>query len=201
MPSFPCSPSGSLASAWRGSSRLAGRGALDAAGLPVCPRARLRNADSAQALRACGPALVGRGTIGAQVFLPHQAPFPLTSRLLAFSGRTRNGTTAIWVHAFSTNPPLSIVLPFLVHRHGPRLASVLTATVPRALGNLPHLSRFEIAFSRRFTHRGKRRSYISASCPVPPALTAGFPSFARATYTFADGRRLSVEAVRSCRAR
>lgn len=181
--------------------RIDGRGALDATGLPVCPRARLRNADSAQALRACGSALVGRGTIGAQVFLPHQASFPLASRLLAFNGRTRNGTTAIWVHAFSVNPPLSIVLPFVVHRRGRRLSTVLTATVPRSLGNLPHLSGFEITLARRFRDHGRPRSYLSASCPIPPALSAGFLAFANATYSFADGRRLRVEAVRSCRAR
>jgi hypothetical protein len=32
-------------------------------------------------------------------------------------------------------------------------------------------------------------------------FSVGFLAFAKATYRFADGRRLSVESVRSCRAR
>jgi hypothetical protein len=36
---------------------------------------------------------------------------------------------------------------------------------------------------------------------VPPKFTAGFLSFARATYTFAGGEELAIESVRSCRAR
>jgi hypothetical protein len=37
--------------------------------------------------------------------------------------------------------------------------------------------------------------------PVPSGFNAGFLAFAKATYSFADGHRLRVEAVRSCRAR
>ena len=36
---------------------------------------------------------------------------------------------------------------------------------------------------------------------MPPKFTAGFLSFARATYTFAGGEELAIESVRSCRAR
>jgi hypothetical protein len=36
---------------------------------------------------------------------------------------------------------------------------------------------------------------------VPHGFTAGFLSFARATYTFEGGKKLVTESVRSCRAR
>jgi hypothetical protein len=180
---------------------IAGRGVLTTAGLPVCPRARLRNASSALALRRCGTALVGRGRLEADAFIAHQKPFAIHAALLAFNGRTRGGGPAVWVHTFSANPPLSIVLPFTVRREGGRLQTSLTATVPADLGNLPHLASFRLNLFRRYRHDGERRSYLSASCPVPSTFTAGFLAFAKASYRFADGRTLRTEAVRSCRAR
>jgi hypothetical protein len=180
---------------------IAGRGVLSTAGLPVCSRARLRNASSALALRRCGAALVGRGRLEAAAFIANQKPFPIHASLLAFNGRARGGGPAVWVHAFAANPPLAIVLPFIVRREGRRLQTSLTAAVPAALGDLPHLGSFELNLYRRYRHAGQRRSYLSASCPVPASFTAGFLAFAKATYRFADGRTLRTEAVRSCRAR
>jgi hypothetical protein len=60
---------------------------------------------------------------------------------------------------------------------------------------------FRVKVSRRFDYQGKRRSYLSATCPIPESFTAGFLSFARATYTFAGGEQIVTESVRSCRAR
>lgn len=79
--------------------------------------------------------------------------------------------------------------------------SRLLARMPSSVGAMSHLARFQMTFSRRFTYRGRRHSYLSASCPAPPGFTAGFLSIARATYSFADGRHPRVETVRSCRAR
>lgn len=180
---------------------IAGRGVLDTAGLPVCPRARLRNASTAQAMRRCRGALVGRGRLEANAFVANQKPFPIKASLLAFNGRTASGGAAVWVHAFATNPPLAIVLPFVVARHGQRLGTVLSARVPPALGDLPHLASFELNLFRRYRHHGVRRSYLSASCPAPANFTEGFLTFAHATYSFAGGKELDVGAVRRCHIR
>lgn len=180
---------------------LAGRGLLETRGLPTCSRARIRNADNRQALRRCPGALVGSGRLEAVVVAPHQAPFTLDARLLAFNGRAPSGGPAVWVHAYSADPPLSIVLPFLIHREEARLRTRLVTTVPRSLGTLPHLANFELSLGRRYSHRGTARSYLSASCSVPPGFTEGFITLAKATYYFADGRRLGAEAVRSCQTR
>jgi hypothetical protein len=77
----------------------------------------------------------------------------------------------------------------------------MVATIRRAIGPWPHVSNFQITVSRRFAYRGTSRSYLSASCPLPQGFTAGFLSFARATYSFAGGKQIVTEAVRSCRAR
>jgi hypothetical protein len=180
---------------------LAWRGILSTRGLAVCPRKRLVSTDSHQAIDACGPALVGHGRLYARVFVPNQAPFGVHADLLAFNGRSKAGRRAVWVHAYSQDPPVSFVLPFTVRHHAGSFRTVLVSTIRRSVGPWPHVSNFQITISRHFTYRGKPRSYVSASCPVPRHFTAGFLSLARATYTFAGGTQLTTEAVRSCRAR
>jgi hypothetical protein len=180
---------------------LAWRGALYTRGLAVCPRARLRNLDSRNAIATCGAALVGRGRLYARVFLPNQTPFGVHAHLLAFNGQTERGHPAVWVLAYSTHPPASFVLPFHVRHQPGNFRTVLVTVVPRSVGPWPHFASFHITVSRRFSYRGQIHSYISASCPVPRRFTAGFLSLARATFDFAEGQRLRTETVRSCRAR
>ena len=180
---------------------LGGRGVLYTHGLPTCSRAQIRNATTRQALNRCGAAIVGRGSIDAEVFVPKQAPFPTRGRLLAFNGRTADGGRAVWVHAYAASPPVSVVLPFLIRRNANTLQTSLSAAVPASLGGIVHLSAFSLLLSRRFTYDDQHHSYLSATCPAPQGFTAGFLTFARATYDFAGGRRLRVEAVRSCHAR
>jgi hypothetical protein len=179
---------------------LAYRGTLDTYGLPVCGRARLRALDTNHAIAACGDALVGTGKLYARVFVPSQAPFGLHARLLAFNGETKQGRTAIWVLAYSPDPPISFVLPFYVrHQPGP-FSTVLVSTVSRDVGPWPHFAHFSVNVSRQYRFRGREHSYLSASCPLPPRFTSGLLSLARATFSITDGPDLDVETVRTCRA-
>jgi hypothetical protein len=180
---------------------LAWRGVLDTQGLAVCPRARLIGKASWQAYRACRPALVGRGGLDADVFIPNQKPFEVHAKLLAFNGKTKVGRPAVLVHAFAPNPPVSFVIPFSVHHRKGAFRTVLITMIRKTVGPWPHVANFDVAISRSFTYKGRRHSYVSASCPVPKSFTAGFLSFARATYTFEGGKQIATESVRSCRAR
>lgn len=180
---------------------LAWRGTLDTRGLPVCSRRRLRSSDTREALAACGGALVGRGRLYARIFLPNQTPFGLHSHLLAFNGKTAAGQQAVWVLAYSSDPPVSVVIPFHVRHQPGHFHTVLVSVVPRSVGPWPHFARFRMNVFRRFTYRGRRRSYLSASCPLPPRFTASFLSLARATFVVAHGPNASVETVRGCRVR
>jgi hypothetical protein len=180
---------------------LAWRGTLDTEGLMVCREARLLSVDTRQAMRACGPALVGKGSIFARVFFPNQEPFGLHASVLAFNGKTRHGLPAVWVLAYSADPPDSVVIPFYVkHQPGP-LHTVLVGVIPQSVGSWPHFAHFHLSISRRFTYRGRTHSYMSASCPLPPRLTAGLFLFARATFSIENGPDLNAETRRTCRAR
>jgi len=180
---------------------LAGPGLLSTRGLPKCPGARLRNANSHQALHRCSAALVGEGSVEASIFIPEQRPFTIRGKLLAFNGLAGGGHAAVWMHIFSYEPPISLAVPFVREPGIGSFRTALVASLPEWVGPYPHLAAFDLTLFRRFSYRGEVRSYASASCPVPKPFTAGFLSFARATYSFDDERRLSVESVRSCRAR
>jgi hypothetical protein len=175
------------------------RGRVFTRGLPVCNRRSLEPSNSNTAIDLCGPALIGQGRLVAKIFLPNQAPYEVTPRLLAFNGRTGSGRQAVWVHAYVRQPSATIVLPFYVKKGATHTEFV--GVVPKDVGPWPRVARFEITFYRRYRYRGVLRSYISASCPVPPSFTAGFVAFAKASFLFADDRRINVESVRSCRGR
>jgi len=180
---------------------LAWRGRLHTQGLPVCPRQRLNGTDSRHALALCRGALVGHGRLFAKIFVPNQAPFGVHAHLLAFNGKAESGRPAVWVHAYSSDPPVSFVLPFAVRHQPGTFRTVLVTTIRKSVGPWPHVANFSITVSRKFKYRGHVHSYLNASCPVPRTFTAGFLSLARATYSFADGRQLHPQVVRSCRAR
>jgi hypothetical protein len=180
---------------------LAWRGSLDRRGLATCARRRLVYTSTEQALRACGSAAVGRGRLYAEMFLPNQHSFGVHAHLVAFNGSTRRGRPVVLVHAYSNEPPVSFVIPFSVHHTPGTFKTVLITTIRRSVGPWPHVSNFQLTVSRNFRFQGRPHSYLNASCPVPPQFTAGFLSFARATYTFAGGEQISTESVRSCRAR
>ena len=179
---------------------LPGQGVLSTKGLPVCPARRLRDTRTREALSACRRALVGSGRLDALVALPNQAPIDVRAPLLAFNARSGRHR-AVLLHAGAANPPSSSVLRLLVKPGSGRFGTALVGEVSPALGPWPHLERFEITLFRRFGYRGNRRSYISASCPLPAALTAGFFSFARASYDLAGGGHIGTAITRSCRAR
>lgn len=174
------------------------QGVLDTHGLALCSPRKLRFATSAEAWRVCGSALVGRGRMRADVVIPGQVPLSISARLLAFNARIGE-RRAIVVHAFGVGIPIAVVVRFLVGRSDGRLGRTLVAELPRALGPWPRLAEFELTLWRRFEFRGRTRSYLSASCPIPRNLTAGFFSLAQTRYTLADGGRIGTGITRGCR--
>lgn len=172
---------------------------LSTYGLPVCTRRKLLVTSSAHALKVCRAALVGRGHVDLTVQVPGQEPFAVHTRLLAFNARM-GARRAVLLHAFTTHPPLAVVLPFVYGRGSGRFGRTLSADLP-VLGEWARVAEFRMVLSRRYASRGRRRSYLSASCPIPKRLTAGFFSFARVAYSLADGRQVTAAIARSCRAR
>lgn len=175
------------------------QGVLSTRGLPTCTRRELVATSSISALRICREALVGYGRVDLTVQLPHQKPFPVRTHLLAFNARIGK-RRAVFLHVYTPRPPFSVVLPFALRRGSGRFGMTLAAKLP-VLGKWARVAEFEMTLSRRYAYRGHRRSYLSASCPIPRRFTAGFFSFARVAYRLAGGRQVSTAIARSCRAR
>lgn len=174
------------------------QGVLDTRGLPVCSPRRLHSATSVGAMEACGDALVGHGRLRAEVVIPDEAPLSIDAELLAFNSRV-DGRPGVVMHAFGEGVPVAVVIPFHFKRGDGRLGRMLVAQLPGALGPWPRLATFEMTLSRHFEYRGQRHSYLSASCPIPKALTAGFFSLARAGFTIAGGGHIGTAITRGCR--
>ena len=64
-----------------------------------------------------------------------------------------------------------------------------------------YITGISLDLSKTFTFKGKKHSFASASCPAPKGVkVAGFP-FAKASFAFADGKKVSSTLNRSCKVR
>lgn len=177
---------------------LAGRSGLVTQGLPVCPTSRLRNTRDREALAACGDALVGRGNLEVQARIPSQGSLPVDASLLVFNGRTAAGRVALLMHAYSEDPPVSVVIPFALRHPRGEFGNELIA---RGLASKPTISGFSMTLFRRFSDRGSPRSYLVGSCPLAPRFTSGLLSLVLLEFRLQGGRHIAIDAVRTCRTR
>lgn len=176
-------------------------GHLDTRGLPVCRRNWIEPSTTLEALAACRQALVGGGRFEGAVALPEQTSFPLSGRILAFN-TVIDGRHAILAHIYGGSPiPNSRIIVFHIRERGGTFGTVFTGRLPARLNKYGYVTEIDLFLHRNFTFRGRQRSYLSAACEAPPGFPgASFP-FARASMTFADGRRLDSTLTRSCRVR
>ena len=177
-------------------------GVLDRRGLPTCSIERIQPSSTGGALRACGRARVGSGSVGGQIVIPGQPPVPFSGHVVAFNGRLRDGRPAILAHMYTTRPaPLTFILAFSIERTPGTFGLRLNAVVPRQTRRVAHITRFNLRLRRTYEVRGQRRSYLSGGCPAP----AGFPGatfpLVHASYAFDGGNTLSNTLVRTCHAR
>ena len=174
-------------------------GHLDPTGLPVCEVSDIQPSTTQKALQACPGSQVGEGTFSATVALTRRVAFPASGKLVAFNG-TYKGKPAILAHVYGTDPlPTSFTLPFVIGATHGTFGTTLTANLPAAEGNF--VTGIELTLHRTFTYRGKAHSYARAGCPAANGFPGAVFPFARATYAFAGGGRLTSTLTRSCEAR
>jgi hypothetical protein len=174
-------------------------GVLDSRGLAVCHYRDLRAAFPRQVMDACGDALVGEGAYVGKAAFPEQATFPSQGHILAFNA-IYEGHEAILAHIYGNDPvPIARIVVFRIHRKSGTFGTTLTGVLPDAVNHYGYATGIYLTLFRRYAFKGEQRSYISAACAAPAGFgIATFP-FARASMTFADGRRLSSTLTRSCK--
>lgn len=175
------------------------QGRLFDRGLPTCNVEEIQPATERNARRVCGGAIVGKGSIVAQVSIPTQPLFTVKANLLVFNGPRKNGRKLILAQAYARKPPGAFVLVFRLSRQGGLFGTVMSTTLPRDAERWAYITHFDMTLNRTWEFHGEERSYVSAACATP----AGFDTFvfplARATYGFTDGRSLTTSVARSCR--
>lgn len=175
------------------------QGRLFDRGLPVCRAGQIRSRREAAARRICGGALVGDGSVRVQVRIPDQPPFSVRAKVLAFNGPRRDGRKLILAQAYAKDPPGAFILTFTVRRRGGTFGTVLATSLPRETRRWAYLTHFDLRLRRVYSHGGKRRSYLSAACAAPAGFDSAVYPFARATYRFDNGQRLTVAESGVCR--
>ncbi|HEX5929431.1 MAG TPA: hypothetical protein VFY48_08560 [Solirubrobacterales bacterium] len=166
---------------------------VNAEGLPVCRRSQLTARSTAAAKRACADAIVGSGEGEVTVAFPEQAPFAATGPIALFNGGVEGRTTLLLIHTYVNVPaPTAVVVPVKMTRIDRGHYGIhVDAQIPRIAGGAGSVTEFRISIDRRFTHRGQRQSYLTASCPTGRYYAAGVARFA-------DGTKIEITHVLPC---
>jgi hypothetical protein len=166
---------------------------VDAVGLPVCRASRLQSRSSADAKRACPAAIVGSGKTEVEVAFPEQAPFRSTGPLVLFNGGVQGRTTTMFLHAYVDVPaPTAVVVKATITRiDSGRFGLHIAAKVPKIAGGAGSATMFDLKVGRKYTYKGKRKSFLVAGCPTGTWLTKG-------DVKFSDGTKLGITHPFSC---
>ena len=168
-------------------------GAVQTKGYPTCTSGKLQATDTKAAEKACGSAIVGKGTTTIQIAFAEQNPINVQSKLLVINGGESGGTTTLFIHAYITVPtPAAVVTTVKIkkHNHG-RFGLLSTATIPKIAGGAGSVTSFNLKIDKKYTYKGKKVSVLSGKC------TDGKLA-AHATAILSDGTKASAEIIRPC---
>jgi hypothetical protein len=167
---------------------------VNAKGLPACKGGQLVARSTADAKTACPDAIVGSGEGEVEVEFPEQTPFTAKGPIVLFNGGVHGGTTLLLIHTYVAVPaPTAVVATVKLTRiHRGHYGIHAVAQIPPIAGGSGSVTRFKITIGRKFTtYRGKKESYLTASCP-----TGHY--FAEGKALFANGPTLKITHVLPC---
>jgi hypothetical protein len=152
---------------------------IDARGLPVCRVGQLEARTTAEAKRACPNAIVGSGEGEVEVAFAESTPFSARGPIVLFNGGVQGGTTLLFVHAYVSVPvPTAVVAPVKITPiHDGRFGLHTVTRIPPIAGGAGSVTKFKITIGRSFLAAGRRRSYLTASCPTGHYYTRGEVQF------------------------
>jgi hypothetical protein len=162
-------------------------------GLPVCKEGQLQARSTVAAKRACSDAIVGSGEAEVEVAFPEQTPFTAHGPLLLVNGGVHGGTTLLFAHAYVAVPaPTAVVAVVkLTHIHRGHYGTHTVTQVPVIAGGAGSPIGIKLRLGRRFTYKGKKESFLTASCPTGHYFTEGH-------VLFSDGTRLGLAHILPC---
>jgi hypothetical protein len=142
---------------------------IESAGLPSCAARKVEATSPAQAMKACGGALVGKGVITAQVEFPESSPFDTKGPLLIFNGPASAAGPAYPDMLFYTYVNVPVPTAVVVHttltKDSGKYGFTISATIPKIAGGSGSFTGVELTVGHEWTHKGRRLSYLNAECP------------------------------------
>jgi hypothetical protein len=166
---------------------------VNAKGLPVCREGQLLSRSSTDAKKACRDAIVGSGQAEVEVAFPEQRPIIAHGPIFLFNGGVHDGTTLLLIHTYVDVPaPTAVVATVkLTHIHRGHYGLHAVAEIPAIAGGAGSVTKFKLTINRSFSYKGKKQSYLTASCPTGLYYTEG-------KVQFSDGTLLKITHVLPC---
>lgn len=168
-------------------------------GLPTCRVRKIQPATMAAARRICGGAIVGSGRVAVRVLLANQPPFTFRGPLLVFNARRSGGKRRLLAQVYGTRPPSAFVLTFKILRRPGEFGTMIRTVLPESAREWAYVTHFEMRLQRRYVYRGVRRSFVNAGCPAPEGFPGAIYKFARGTFEFVNGQRVTSTLIRDCK--
>jgi hypothetical protein len=167
--------------------------AINPIGLPACKPLLVKEDDIRGAEMDCKDALVGTGQADFNIAFPERAPFSVSSDVLAFNAGKAGGKVKLLLHAYLSSPvSAAVVIPVVAARTSRgRFGLQAIVKVPKIAGGYGSITRLSFHLGRKFTYKGKQRSYLLAKCPDGYLTVKGVG-------VFSDGSRLAGSATRVC---
>jgi hypothetical protein len=130
------------------------------------------------------------------VKFPEQAPIPASSPITIFNGPRMHGNPSVLAHFVVTVPaPTTFTIPVEIQRIRKGVYGYRTeARIPPIAGGHGVPIAGWLKIGRKWSHRGKRLSYINARCATGRLQ-------ARGEFSFRDGTRLKATFARRCTVR
>ena len=152
---------------------------VNAKGLPACTLGQLRSRDTKTAEKACPDAIVGSGEAEVAVSFPEQAPFGAKGPIVLFNGGIHGGATVLYIHTYVSVPaPTAVVATVKISKIDRGHYGLHTiADIPPIAGGAGSVTEFKLTIDRKFAYKGKRQSYLTASCPTGLYYTEGKVQF------------------------
>jgi len=161
-------------------------------GYPTCDAGLLQNTSTEVALEACKRAKIGGGEGTADLVVGERI-FPVGTTITAFNGIPVGGKPVILLHTYSQAPiQTTLVLIGTVTNYnkegfGPRL----DVNIPLIAGGQGAITGFHVKIFKTFSYKGRKRSYVSATCRTKKLRTRG-------NFVFRDGESLAPEVTPKC---
>ncbi len=169
-------------------------GSVETRGLPICTPGKLAATTTAQARKLCPGAIVGKGFGKAVIKFPEQAPISASSPITIFNGPKKHGNPTVLAHAHLTVPgPTTFVVPIEIQKvHDGRFGFKTVATIPKIAGGAGIPIYGSLKIGRTWKYKGKKLSYVNASCPDGRLQAQG-------QFAFKDGTTLQGQLLKPCK--